>query len=40
MPIDPATLVRSLAPLTDLDPVADLASTLDLGRVSKVIATR
>jgi len=30
MPIDPATLVRSLAPLTDLDPVADLASTLDL----------
>src|SRR5829696_3569743 len=31
MPIDPATLVRSLAHLTDLDPVADLASTLDLG---------
>jgi hypothetical protein len=30
MPIDPATLVRSLAPLTDSDPVADLASTLDL----------
>jgi GAF domain-containing protein len=30
MPIDPATLVRSLASLTDLDPVADLASTLDL----------
>jgi GAF domain-containing protein len=30
MPIDPATLVTSLAPLTDSDPVADLASTLDL----------
>jgi hypothetical protein len=30
MPIDPATLVRSLVPLTDLDPVADLASTLNL----------